>query len=191
VTGALTCCDLCERKEQCIGRCSFSFEPSITQEALPDKTIHILLPVEPTTKKNSSNIVTNWKKKQRFVVPSKKYSKYENECGKYLNPLGIDYPINVKAIYYRKTRGTVDLINLHAALHDMLVKHKVIKDDNIRVIVSTDGSRVRYDKEDPRAEIWIEPITSEVDLEERRRMIPPEKKTKAKTKSNTKAKPKG
>jgi len=70
----------------------------------------------------------------------------------------IDAPVNVKAVYYRPTRGKVDLCNLHAALHDALVFFGILIDDDCTVIVSTDGSRVEYDKEDPRTEIWIETL---------------------------------
>ena len=40
----------------------------------------------------------------------------------------------------------------------MLVKYGVIEDDNSRIIVSMDGSRVRYDKENPRTEVTIEMV---------------------------------
>lgn len=37
----------------------------------------------------------------------------------------------------------------------MLVHHKVISDDNSGIVCSHDGSRVYYDKENPRTEIEI------------------------------------
>ena len=45
--------------------------------------------------------------------------------------------------------------NLHEALHDMLVHCGVLADDNCTIIVSTDGSRVMYDKNKPRTEVEI------------------------------------
>ena len=69
--------------------------------------------------------------------------------------VAIDYPVNVKAIYYMPTRRVVDITNLHSALHDVLVKAGVLQDDNSRIVVSTDGSRVRYDKDNPRTEVEI------------------------------------
>jgi Holliday junction resolvase RusA-like endonuclease len=53
------------------------------------------------------------------------------------------------------THRRVDLCNLHAALHDILVKYQVIEDDNSKIVVSTDGSRVLYDKDHPRTEVVI------------------------------------
>lgn len=101
-----------------------------------------------------------------IIIPSEKYKQYEKECGWMIKGKGmkIDYPVNVKAIYYMPTHRKVDLINLHSALHDILVKYEVLADDNSQIIVSTDGSRVDYDKYDPRTEIWI---TREEDHEDR------------------------
>ena len=47
-------------------------------------------------------------------------------------------------------------INLHSALHDCLVKHGVVTDDNYKIIATTDGSRVEIDRENARTEVIIE-----------------------------------
>lgn len=114
----------------------------------------IIIPLPPRTKKNSQQIVRAGKR--LIIVPSKVYKAYEKACGPYLEPLGIDYPVNVKATYFMPTHRRVDLVNLHEALHDILVTHGVLADDNCRIIVSTDGSRVSYDKDNPRTEVEIE-----------------------------------
>jgi hypothetical protein len=44
---------------------------------------------------------------------------------------------------------------LHEALHDIMSNSGLISDDNCNIIVSTDGSEVRYDKDFPRTEIRI------------------------------------
>ena len=56
---------------------------------------------------------------------------------------------------YTETQRVVDDLNLYASLDDLLVREKILKDDNRRIIRSRDGSRVMYDKENPRAEIYI------------------------------------
>lgn len=56
---------------------------------------------------------------------------------------------------YTATRRRVDDLNLYEALDDILVKERILEDDNRNVIRSRDGSRVLYDKENPRAEISI------------------------------------
>jgi Holliday junction resolvase RusA-like endonuclease len=53
------------------------------------------------------------------------------------------------------TRRKVDLVNLLEATHDILVKYEVLADDNSGIIYSVDGSRVMYDKENPRTEVEI------------------------------------
>lgn len=118
-----------------------------------------IIPLAPVTKKNSSNIFLNKNTGKRFIMPSDRYRQYEHDfillCP---NIPIIDYPINLKALYYMPSKRKVDLINLHEALHDCLVKKNVLLDDNCNIIISTDGSRVFYDKINPRTEIYIQKI---------------------------------
>lgn len=117
--------------------------------------IKIVIPLNPVTKKNSQRIV---KRGNHYkIIPSKAYVNYEKDCMPFLiqHKYGIDEPINVEAIYYRETKHTVDLCNLHEALCDVLVKYGVVKDDNVKIIATMDGSKVKYDKEFPRTEVLI------------------------------------
>lgn len=68
----------------------------------------------------------------------------------------IDVPVNIKVIYYRKYRYRVDLVNLLEATCDILVDAGILADDCASIVYSHDGSRVFYDKNNPRAEITIE-----------------------------------
>lgn len=118
------------------------------------------IPIKPVTKKNSSQIIyANGKPK---LIPSKLYREYENNCGWFIPKLNISQPINVKALFYMPTKRRVDLPNLHEALHDVLIKYNCVKDDDCNIIVSTDGSRVLYDKTNPRTEVFI--TTSEEEI---------------------------
>jgi Holliday junction resolvase RusA-like endonuclease len=56
------------------------------------------------------------------------------------------------------THRRVDLVNLQEATLDVLVKYGAIIDDNSLIVASMDGSRVYYDKENPRTEIYIERV---------------------------------
>lgn len=108
----------------------------------------------PITKKNSQRIITL--RGHYAIVPSKQFKEYEKNCGWFLKePLLINYPVNVKCTYYMQTRRRVDLTNLLEATHDILVHYGVLEDDNCKIIVSVDGSRVLYDKDNPRVEIEI------------------------------------
>lgn len=44
---------------------------------------------------------------------------------------------------------------MQAAADDLLVLANIIKDDNSSIVKSHDGSRVLYDKQNPRTEIYI------------------------------------
>ena len=112
------------------------------------------IPITPITKKNHQQIVKAGKR--TIVIPSKQYLEYEKETANFIPATEISQRINVKALYYMPTRGRVDLTNLNEALHDCLVKHRCIMDDNSNIIFGTDGSRVLYDKDFPRTEVYIE-----------------------------------
>ena len=116
----------------------------------------ILIPVEPRTKKNSMRLV---RLGRRIVpIPSKQYKDFEEECGRWLQPFSdmeIDKPVNVRCLFYMKTRRRVDLTNLLEAADDVLVKYHVLADDNSQIVAGHDGSRVLYDKASPRIEIEI------------------------------------
>ena len=113
------------------------------------------IPVIPRTKKNNSRIIYNKGTGRPILLPSEKYIQFEKDCEPYLEQLNIDYPVNVCAIYHRPDRRRIDLVNLHQALCDTLVKHKVVQDDNYKIIASMDGSKVVYDKENPGIELII------------------------------------
>lgn len=123
-----------------------------------------LIPGAPRTKKNSPRIVTNKKTGKSFIVPSKKYSEFEATADYFLQPKPpnpIDYPVTVRCLFYMPTRRRVDKSNLEEAIHDILVKYGILSDDNRDVVASTDGSRVYYDRENPRIEIVISPLKGE------------------------------
>nr|DAM67755.1 MAG TPA: Endodeoxyribonuclease RusA [Caudoviricetes sp.] len=115
----------------------------------------------PATKKNSMEIYRNSRTGQPFLTQSKRYKDYAKDCAKQITgkyKQGIDYPINLKCVYYRKTKHRVDLTNLLAATCDILTDCGVIADDNYKIIRSHDGSRVDFDKDNPRVEIEISSV---------------------------------
>ena len=117
------------------------------------------LPGPPRTKKNSQRIFRNQKTGKPFVRASAAYEDFEAAAAYYLQPRPerpVDFPVAVRCVYYMPTRRRVDLTNLLEATHDVLVKCGILADDNSSIIYSVDGSRVRYDKENPRQEITIE-----------------------------------
>ena len=118
----------------------------------------IILKGRPITKKNSQQIVLA-KNGRRFVVQSKQYLQYEEDClwnikAQYRGHKAITDKVNLQALYYMPDKRVPDLINLLQATCDILEKARVI--DNDKDIISFDGSRIMgVDKLNPRCEIRI------------------------------------
>lgn len=122
-----------------------------------------MIPINPRTKKNSQTIMHK-KKRVRgvmrdvpFIAQSEIYKQYERDAGWFLRPLKspISEPVNVRCIFYRDSERRCDLTNLLEAIDDILVKYKILADDNFKIIAGHDGSRVYVDREHPRTEITI------------------------------------
>ena len=111
-----------------------------------------IISLPPITKKNSQQILTNHR-------TGRQYKKYEQAAMWYLTPkpkAPLAGRYRVATVFYMPTRRKVDLTNLMEAAHDTIVAAKILADDNNTIIASVDGSRVLYDKANPRTEIFIE-----------------------------------
>ena len=134
-----------------------------------------MIPLNPRTKKNGQEIMFNSKLKNGFfkktaygfkyvgvpfISQNNAYKQYEHDAGWFLKkiPQPISEPVNVKCVFYRDSERKVDLNNLLEAITDILVKYKILVDDNFKIIASHDGSRVYVDREKPRTEIEISTI---------------------------------
>ena len=117
---------------------------------------HFTIRLAPITKKNHSTIITNKTTGKLMVIPSKQYKEYEHESAWFMPHIKtIDRPVNIRAVFYMPTHRRVDLVNLLQALCDILVKYSVLEDDNFNIVAGFDGSRVDYDKDNSRTEVWI------------------------------------
>lgn len=129
-------------------------------------TLTYTIPLQPVTKKNSQQILKT-KDGRPFIVPSKAYTEYESKAGWYLKPRPIkpiSEAVQVKCLFYMGSHRRVDLNNLLEAVTDMLVKHRILADDNSTIVASHDGSRVLYDKANPRTEIEIRQMEDAVQM---------------------------
>ena len=119
--------------------------------------LHYTILGRPVTKKNSMRIAYHGNRP--IILQSEQYNRYEKHALKQLAQhrpkTPIEEPVEVSCVYYMPTRRRVDLLNLLAASHDILVKAGILLDDNSDIIFSVDGSRVCYDKDSPRVEIKI------------------------------------
>lgn len=120
--------------------------------------IQYAIKLPPITKKNSQQIMTNKATGRPFIMPSRKYKEYEKAAAWYLRPRPaspIDYPVNIKCLFYLPTRRRTDLTNLLEAVDDLLVHAGIIEDDHYGIVAAHDGSRCFWDKDNPRTEIFI------------------------------------
>ena len=132
-----------------------------------------VIPLDPKTKKNSHRIAGRGarcpkcgKPRQQFIRNGGSTTAYSLACASYLYPKPpqpFTGPVRLVYRLYTATRRRVDDLNLYEALDDILVTCKVLSDDNRSVIRSRDGSRVLYDKDRPRAEIYIYDYDEEAD----------------------------
>lgn len=124
-----------------------------------------VIPLDTRTKKNHMTIAGTGpmcplcgKRARQFIKQGRANDRYTLQAAHYLNPKpGAPLSGNLHIVYkiYMATRRRVDDLNLYASLDDLLVKERIIQDDNISIIRCRDGSFVGYDKENPRAEIEI------------------------------------
>ena len=131
------------------------------------KVFSYVIPVNPVGKKNSENIYINRKTGKAFISQNDRYKEFEIAASYFLRPKPdkpIDYPVNVKVLYYRNTHRRVDKTNLESAICDVLVKYGILEDDNRDIVAGTDFSRVYYDRDNPRLEIEITPLTEEYEV---------------------------
>lgn len=134
------------------------------------------IPLNPKPKKNTHRIAGSGarcpvcrKYKKQFVRNGNATTEFAFSAAKYLRPRPaspIEGTVHLVYRLYRETKHRVDDLNLYEALDDLLVKEKILSDDNINIIRSRDGSRVYYDKDNPRAEIIIYEFSEEEDREQ-------------------------
>lgn len=116
------------------------------------------------SKKNSKRIVTNRRTGRPVIVSNRNAKEQEIEMmwlfedqamQQGWNPkLGESYKIDIKI--WQKDNHRRDLDNQATAILDGLVKSNVIPDDNCFVLSSLSIRNCGIDKENPRAEIYVE-----------------------------------
>lgn len=135
--------------------------PDVWRKNGMDDKMHLTLYGDPVTKKNSQRILykfTKYGRKTPFIAPSKAFVDYQEVClWQIKRPHSpVSARVNVRCVYYMKTARRVDLANLIEATTDILVKARVLEDDNSKIVAGHDGSRVELDRKNPRVEIEIE-----------------------------------
>ena len=137
------------------------------------ETLHYIIPLEPRTKKNHQRIAGSGAKcptcrryLRQYVLQSRAHDDYKKKAMPYLVPKPsepITEQVEVTYLFFMKTRRIVDKSGLMQAADDMLVEAGILDDDNSRILVSHDGTRVLYDKDNPRTEVTIKAIPKGAD----------------------------
>lgn len=124
---------------------------------MQNNPLKIVVEVIPRSKKNSQEIIFNRKTGKRMVIQNKRYTEFEKECKWFMPKLEkpIDYPINLSCHFYVSDARRRDIANYLEAIQDILVKYKVIEDDNYSIIASLDNCKMEIDRVRPRCEIEI------------------------------------
>ena len=135
------------------------------------KVLKYVIKGDPRTKKNSQTIAGSGprcpacgKFKKIWVRQGKAHDDYTELAGWQLRPKPvkpIDYPINVKCLFFLAADRIVDDLNLQACVDDLLVENGIIKDDNRRIVQGHDGTRSFVDRDNPRTEIYITRLPAE------------------------------
>ena len=117
----------------------------------------------PRTKKTAQRIIKV--KGRPMIVPSKVTCKWANDAqlqlqaqfGKYRGQTFHDRQRwNLRALFYRPSNTTADLVNHLQALCDALQAAGVVSND--RWIAGFDGSRLLLDAKLPRVELWLDEL---------------------------------
>lgn len=119
--------------------------------------IKFVVPIPPVTKKNHQRILKNRRTGKSFVAPSEQYDNYKNSALWFIPKRGvpIDFPVNIKCLFFLPDQRRCDLTNHLESIDDILVEAGLILDDNYKILAAHDGSRVLVDKSNPRTEIEI------------------------------------
>lgn len=106
----------------------------------------IVIPLLCRSKKNSQQIVR--KNGRSFIIQSDLYNQFERDCGYFLrkHAKNITTSVTLKCTFYVPDRRKRDIVNLLNAIQDVLVKYKVLADDNYNIVQSLDGTRIIYEK---------------------------------------------
>jgi Holliday junction resolvase RusA-like endonuclease len=113
----------------------------------------------PVTKSNHQRIFRG-KGGRPFVAQSAAYVEWERRAIAqilHVLPPGppLDEPVSLRATFFR-ARRTGDLGNYLKALCDVLERAGIVAND--RLIMSFDGCRLDYDKDNPRVEFEVTPM---------------------------------
>ena len=124
------------------------------------RSLSVTIPGNPIVKKNNQRVSMRGNRPIKYNT--KAYTAWHKVACETIGysrmAQGIDSPVILNCQFYMSTRRNVDLSALYEGIQDVLVEMGVLVDDNSKIVIAHDGSRVHYDKENPRLEVHITPV---------------------------------
>jgi Holliday junction resolvase RusA-like endonuclease len=122
------------------------------------KLFECVIPGQPVVKKNNQRVV--FRHGKSIKTDTEAYRAWHTIAVKELTlwsrpSVPIEAPVILKLEFYMQTRRRVDISNLYEGIQDVLVEMRVLADDDCTKVIGHDGSRVYYDKENPRIKVTI------------------------------------
>lgn len=121
--------------------------------------INITLHGQVPAQKNSKQIAYNPKTKKPFIMTSSRVKDWQMSAA--VDLLGIEYvdgPVEIGIKFWNVDARKRDIDNMITSILDLLKNNKIIEDDNCFVIKKISGEFMGIDKNNPRAEIYIQSL---------------------------------
>jgi Holliday junction resolvase RusA-like endonuclease len=116
----------------------------------------IVLMGNPVIKKNGNPTRNGMRLPNKNYIPYAEINTPLLEKLKKENNIFIGHPVTIQFLFYKDSNRRTDISNLYEAPQDVIVKAGILKDDNSTIIKSHHSdSRVLYDKEFPRTEMYF------------------------------------
>lgn len=112
------------------------------------------------SQKNGKQIYINKATNRPFITSNQRVKDWHREAyfelTKQFEGLKVtDYPIELSVVFWRDSKRKYDLDNAYSSVADALTRAGVIEDDNINFISCVTLQHGGIDRENPRAEVFL------------------------------------
>lgn len=119
---------------------------------------HYTISGSPIVKKNTMRVI--FRRGYPLVYYTKIYQEWAKAATYEIMAQGrpkspIIQPVILDCKFYMPTLRRVDLSALYEGIQDVLVRCRILGDDNFKIVAGHDGSRVLIDRKNPRTEVSI------------------------------------
>ena len=122
--------------------------------------MHLVLSGQTPAQKNSKQMAFNRSTGRMFPVSNPIVKRWQGAVAKELSLLSFETmlePVTITYKFYVQDNRRRDIDNMIASVNDALVKAGVLQDDTWQML-SIGSAEAEIDKDNPRAEVWIDLI---------------------------------